>query len=165
MATVCIPVTSVEGQGTCTFQPVQPVHGTTGQSGTIDVTIYPYVFTATPAQGWVFDRFVIDGEQVWTKGGSAYYRDRIGPLDITQTPFSLRDTITGRPSDWWEGGWIGIAIYDGDPSYYDTIYTEWYTIKAVFKHTPTHLLVNSFDRSTPVQLVYDPTTNLLVADY
>ena len=31
--------------------------------------------------------------------------------------------------------------------------------------TPTHLLVNSFSKSTPVQLVYDPTTNLLVADY
>lgn len=30
---------------------------------------------------------------------------------------------------------------------------------------PTHLLVNSYNRLTPVQLVYDPTTNLLVADY
>lgn len=29
----------------------------------------------------------------------------------------------------------------------------------------TNLLVNSFNRSTPVQLVYDPATNLLVADY
>lgn len=29
----------------------------------------------------------------------------------------------------------------------------------------THKLVNSFDRSTPVQLVYDPVTNKLVADY
>ena len=30
---------------------------------------------------------------------------------------------------------------------------------------PTDLLVNSYDMSTPVQLVFDPTTNLLVADY
>lgn len=38
-----------------------------------------------------------------------------------------------------------------------------YAYRAYFGRT--HLLVNSFDRSTPVQLVYDPATNLLVADY
>lgn len=38
-------------------------------------------------------------------------------------------------------------------------------IQAVFKRVPTHLLVNSSDRTTPVQLVYDPATNKLVADY
>lgn len=32
-------------------------------------------------------------------------------------------------------------------------------------YTPTHLLVNSYSKSFPVQLLYDPTTNLLVADY
>jgi len=31
--------------------------------------------------------------------------------------------------------------------------------------TPTHLLVNSSTVETPAKLVYDPTTNLLVADY
>lgn len=39
-------------------------------------------------------------------------------------------------------------------------------VRATFSRTdPTNLLVNSFNRSTPVQLVHDPTTNLLVADY
>lgn len=39
-------------------------------------------------------------------------------------------------------------------------------IKAVFVfRDPTHLLVNSSNKSSPVQLVYDPESNLLVADY
>ena len=38
-------------------------------------------------------------------------------------------------------------------------------LKAVFVRAPTHLLVNSANLSAPVQLVYDPATNLLVADY
>lgn len=39
-------------------------------------------------------------------------------------------------------------------------------VRATFNRTdPTNLLVNSFNRSTPAQLVYDPATNLLVADY
>lgn len=32
-------------------------------------------------------------------------------------------------------------------------------------YTPTHLLINSSTRESPVKLVYDPATNLLVADY
>ena len=42
------------------------------------------------------------------------------------------------------------------------------TLKAYFTkipHTPTHLLVNSSTVESPAKLVYDPTTNLLVADY
>lgn len=35
----------------------------------------------------------------------------------------------------------------------------------IARFSPSHLLVNSDDRSIPVQLVHDPTTNLLVADY
>jgi hypothetical protein len=38
-------------------------------------------------------------------------------------------------------------------------------VQALFERTPTDLLVNSSDRTTPVQLVYDPATNKLVADY
>ena len=45
----------------------------------------------------------------------------------------------------------------------DHYYWRECTYKAYFDKT--HLLVNSSDLSTPVQLVYDPATNLLVADY
>ena len=40
-------------------------------------------------------------------------------------------------------------------------------VEAHFKrqHTPTHLLVNSANLGSPVQLVYDPASNRLVADY
>lgn len=44
--------------------------------------------------------------------------------------------------------------------------TEIVEVRATFSRTdPTNLLVNSFNRSSPVTLVYDPTTNQLVADY
>lgn len=45
--------------------------------------------------------------------------------------------------------------------------TQWPGVvyRAYFEWDGTDLLVNSFNRSTPVQLVYDPATNLLVADY
>lgn len=36
---------------------------------------------------------------------------------------------------------------------------------ALFKRIPTHLLVNSSTVESPAKLVYDPTTNKLVADY
>lgn len=39
------------------------------------------------------------------------------------------------------------------------------SVEAVFRRVPTNLLVNSFSRSAPVQLVYDPAANLPVADY
>lgn len=38
-------------------------------------------------------------------------------------------------------------------------------VVAVFRRVPTNLLVNSSTLSTPVRLVYDPATNLLVADF
>lgn len=43
--------------------------------------------------------------------------------------------------------------------YYDTVYI------AVFEWDGTDLLVNSANLGSPIQLVHDPTTNLLVADY
>jgi hypothetical protein len=73
------------------------------------------------------------------------------------------------------GGWTFVKwLWRNHPS------AEWYTSTnqdlladdarrfeaiALFKRIPTHLLVNSSDRTTPVQLVYDPATNKLVADY
>lgn len=63
-----------------------------------------------------------------------------------------------------------VSIYDEDgygASYNQRIWDK-SEIEAYFTsnpHTPTHLLVNSSSRSTPVRLVYDPSTNKLVADY
>lgn len=73
------------------------------------------------------------------------------------------------------GGWTFVKwLWRNHPS------AEWYTSTnqdlladnakrfeaiALFKRFATHLLVNSSARATPVQLVYDPATNKLVADY
>lgn len=40
-----------------------------------------------------------------------------------------------------------------------------YIVNALFSRSPTNLLVNSSTVESPAKLVYDPATNLLVADY
>lgn len=46
----------------------------------------------------------------------------------------------------------------------DSDFSDW-TYRAYFEWDGTDLLVNSANLGSPVQLVYDPATNLLVADY
>jgi len=67
---------------------------------------------------------------------------------------------SGRETETFISGDESITVRAGDD--YTTL-APTYAYRAYFGRT--HLLVNSFDRSTPVQLVYDPATNLLVADY
>lgn len=83
-------------------------------------------------------------------------------------------TLTATPSAGWRfKHWIfrdrwGDEVVSTNSTYvvrvayrlaYDTVYI------AVFEWDGTDLLVNSANLGSPVQLVYDPATNLLVADY
>ena len=52
----------------------------------------------------------------------------------------------------------------GGSTYLRYLYSQ-YELTAVFVDTHTHLLINTSNISSPVTLVYDPTTNLLVADF
>ena len=166
MATVVIPSTAVIGQGTCASNaPVQPLSASK-QYATYQwryVTLYPYVFTATPANGWAFDHFEI----------TYYWEDQNGEriggtyAGITGNPFALRD-FTGNvdPINWWTAGWVGEWWQTNK----DVETLRWtcvtYTVTAVFvPDAHTHLLVNSSTKESPAKLVYDPATNLLVADY
>ncbi len=103
---------------------------------------------------------------VATEKTTAWGRDvRYEKIDI-QT-LAIEQQSTG-------GGWTFVKW-----RYYSRYYERWYEstdatlrlvnygydIYALFQRTPTHLLVNSSNRTTPVQLVYDPATNKLVADY
>lgn len=85
-------------------------------------------------------------------------------------------TLTATPSNgyrfvkWtaWESWPGGQYEYDISTNAQISIEVQDYdgkTIRAYFEWDGTDLLVNSFNRSTPVQLVYDPATNKLVADY
>lgn len=60
---------------------------------------------------------------------------------------------------WWESGTRVSGLYN-----YSFTVTGNRTLVAHF-HAPTNLLVNSFNKSSPVQLCYDPTTGKLVADF
>lgn len=164
MATVCIPTTSAQGGGTCTFDPVQAISRVIQVSSTQtrEIAVYPYVFTATADVGWKFDHFEITYK--WDASDGSV----VGPYttSITVTPFALRDTIDDHadPRNWWYGGWLGEWM---EKERTTTTFESWcsaYAVKAIFRER-THLLVNSFNKSSPVQLVYYPASNLLVADY
>jgi hypothetical protein len=166
MANVCTPTTTTEGGGTCTFNPVQAISRViqVTSTQTREISVYPYVFTATANAGWAFDHFNVTYKWDSLDGST------VGPYttaNITGNPFALRDTIgdNANPLNWWYGGWLGEWAEKTGTA---TTFERWcslYAVKAVFVRVPTHLLVNSFNKSSPVQLVYDPTTNLLVADF
>lgn len=166
MANVCTPTTTTEGGGSCTFDPVQPITriDQLDSTNTREITIYPYVFTARANAGWAFSHF--NATYKW----DSLNGDTVGPYttgNITENPFALRDTFGDNPSpiNWWYGGWLGVWNLKENAS---TRFEQWcslYVVKAVFVRVPTHLLLNSSSAESPAKLVYDPTTNLLVADY
>lgn len=163
--TIATPTTSVVGSGTCTYQQVAPLSGVDA-SGT-NVTLYPYTFTATPAQGWQFVRFIITSSQGVinnSTGVETVYPP--GTAQTTTNPLVLRsDFATSEVVNWYYYSWLGAFGYDKPTGY--TYYHKTWNITAVFErvYAPTHLLVNSSTVESPAKLVYDPTTNLLVADY
>lgn len=150
---------------------------------------YSYIIcnlTATPAAGWTFAgwsweydfrRKVIDVATGETTYDNTAHYTKSTALNPLQSPLD----VTTLPAGGY--GWSHPAPYpiEGDDIRYwanTSPHSVWSTetvqtfynlvITATFTRnprTPTHLLVNSFNRSTPVRLVYDPKTNLLVADY
>ena len=134
-------------------------------TGTIETlaaitTFSNYEAEATAAGTWVFDKWEFHYHVEYddgTRTEDVVYRDPWNP-----TPLNKSTTGTQDPTEY---------TIEYKPQYVDHYrIAEKKTITkivALFRNTrtPTHLLVNSASRSTPVQLVYDPATNLLVADY
>ena len=113
-------------------------------------------FSATPGPGFAFVRF--DWKRKLTRSDSPqidYYN-----YTKSNNPFPPANAGTEYPD----------AI---DAAEAKTIYgidLAWSLIEivdavAVFERLPTDLLVNSSTIESPAQLVYDPATNLLVADF
>ena len=136
----------------CTATCESYVTGT--EAGVIDFTNYQ--FAAIPAAGWRIVRFEFDEHTQSSTGG-----------DTTQSFAKAADAAGKYPADADRDYSARLEPFEDD--YTDGTYHEWTTLEscaAVFEPAAaTDLLVNSHARENPAHLVYDPTTNLLVADY
>ena len=116
-----------------------------------------YKLTATAANGYIFDHFEFGTRESWQGGSDTYNLNNGNNPAISN----------GRPvgAQWAAGIGDFYISYSGGWGRLETL-----SITAVFKpvHIPTNLLVNSSNRSTPVQLVYDDRpggSGLLIGDY
>ena len=108
-----------------------------------------YDATATAANRWRFGHW-----EYRTKHTDTAYPER----SYVNPPYETDPTHSAfNPERLFE-----FFIYSGDQLVISDVIID---LAVVFVRVPTHLLVNSFNKSSPVQLVYDPATNLLVADY
>lgn len=116
--------------------------------------IQGYTLTATPAAGWAFDKFTWNLEE----------KDQTGTV-----VWSESETATDNPYDNPVSDLLAdfYTVIDTDPL--ETLQRFVLNVVAHFKPTTaTDLLVNSYSRSAPTQLVYDDRpggTGLLIADY
>lgn len=114
-----------------------------------------YRLAATPAAGWLFDRFEwqIEHNETGQNPSVTNYQKNINPFPPA-----------GQGKDYPGADDAADSEIDYvNPAY--TITDTMVNIVAVFKLAHTDLLVNSSTLESPAKLVYDPTTNLLVADF
>ncbi len=165
------PVCTVSpaGGGTIAFAPLRDgkvpglPYGTT-----TDGEFRAYRYTATPAQGYRFVRFetsvtwTTENHSISTRGeyaGAQVGGDWIYDAEPGDTfdDYFRAFLFAGFPS-WIRDEGYGLVEYQAATAI---------TVTAVFApvRDPTHLLVNSSTAENPARLVYDPTTDLLVADF
>lgn len=114
---------------------------------------YEYVYyklTATYADGWTFGYFEWSLHVENATTGDSWDD---GPYQLSSNPGT---------STLLYDGFVDLSELEIGRGREVTTITG---LKAVFVRGPTNLLVNSFNKSSPVQLVYDPATHRLVADY
>lgn len=109
-----------------------------------------YSFAATAANQYQFARWKWT-ERIYTEGSPNYDPEVVYTNNTTPTQAYDSDGYTRDSAGNLRRMWIITEI-------------EAYFTGSGPTPAHTHLLVNSFNRSTPVRLVYDPTTNKLVAD-
>lgn len=155
-----VPSCSVSpaGGGICSY-----TNGTTGSYPNLgmDNGYQNYIYAAIPAAGYEFVDFVVT---------------------VVSTRDGVTQTNTNRFAGTESGGVWTYAAIDKSGGFGMTYagYAFWYssaggsgnvdaiTVVAVFRalpHQPTHLLVNSSTAENPAQIVFDPSTDLLVADF
>lgn len=108
-----------------------------------------YVEIDAPASGFELGRHVLDytGEGSGTPPSHDYtYSTGAIAYPATRQANDLTEFYNSRPVGSRGGTWTAI-------------------LRVYFRPVPTNLLVNSSTAVSPVTLVYDPSTNKLVADY
>ncbi|MBQ2436514.1 MAG: hypothetical protein II265_00340 [Clostridia bacterium] len=110
-----------------------------------------YTLSASAATGWRFVKFTWDKTRVTQSGSTPQ-----GTGESSRNPSDYNDGVVEQRTD------FTATMFQEDLISNVTAIFEQTTPPP---HTPTHLLVNSSTAENPAKLVYDPTTNLLVADY
>ena len=149
--------------GTCTFVATTGGEDPNWPSGLSRYQFYTY--TGHPAAGYRLVQFkFVENVSIYDGDTEETYpsEHEIGYNYIHDNSYAVADHPSAYtiqvPGAVWSYEYEGTGI---------EVWVSSLTVEAVFEryYIPTHLLVNSANKSTPVQLVYDPTTNLLVADY
>ena len=107
-----------------------------------------YTLSATEATGWRFVKFTWDKTRVTQSGSTP-----LGSDESTYNPSYASDGVAEQRTD-FTATWFQEDQISGITAHFERT-----------SRAPTHLLVNSAALSAPVRLVYDPTTDKLVADY
>lgn len=155
-APFAVPSCSVSpaGGGICTY-----TNGTTGSNiqDALEQEWQNYIYTATPAAGYEFDHW--EFTRTWNEYDQ---QPRQEPTySFPANPYASSGFNDSGSAGWYEygGAWAGLPGYKG--------HVASISVLAVFRAIPqhTHLIVNSATVVNPVVPVYDPTSDLLVADF
>lgn len=168
--TLVIPVCSVspQGGGVCAYTATDG--GTIPNLAPHEIGEYQnYKYTATPAAGATFLGFDVTtsgyAREYPTEPAEPYtHTSRKAGTQVGMS-WEYAPNIANWRLEWFEAGyaiWHGVTFSQNLDLEVQSI-----SVVAVFgvPHVPTHLLVNSSTVESPAKLVYDPATNLLVADY
>ena len=158
------PVCTVSPAGGGTISYSAGAHGHLNDTADFKDEYQNYTYTATPAQGYTFVRFVVT-VGYYNAGSSGtmtynYYGTASGGSWVYDADATVDPNWIGAGYGFWYGYYSDGQLIPGFEGYVTSI-----SVVAEFApvHQPTHLLVSS--SGNPAQLVYDPATDLLVADY
>lgn len=139
-------------------------HGSLNNTADYKDEYQNYTYTATRAQGYTFVRFVVTVEYydagAYGTRTSNYYGTASGASWVYDADATVNIDWTRAGYGFWYGYYSDGQLIPGFEGYVTSI-----SVVAEFapEHQHTHLLVSS--SGNPAQLVYDPATDLLVADY
>ena len=127
-----------------------------------DVTLYSNLYLAAYFEYAPATTYLITASASPANGGTVSFRGTPGRSTISIRAIAGSTvSLVATPAN----GWRFLRWSDGGAQTHDIVATSDMDLIAYFKRLPTHLLVNSYNLSYPIRLVYDPATNLLVANY
>ena len=127
-----------------------------------DVTLYSNLYLTAYFEYAPATTYLITASASPANGGTVSFSGTPGGSTISIRAIAGSTvSLVATPAN----GWRFLRWSDGGAQTHDIVATSDMDLIAYFERLPTHLLVNSYNLSYPIRLVYDPATNLLVADY